>query len=50
MHLERPGVLPIRSAYGCAPRIFRGEALPTRHYVNEKAPEHVIEWFLWFFT
>jgi haloacetate dehalogenase len=28
----------------------RGEALPTRHYVNEEAPEQVIEWFLRFFT
>ena len=28
----------------------RGEALPTGHYVNEEAPEQVLDWFLRFFT
>ena len=27
----------------------RGEALPTGHYVNEEAPEQVLDWFLRFF-
>ena len=27
----------------------RGEALPSGHYVNEEAPEQVLEWFLRFF-
>ncbi len=27
----------------------RGEALPSGHYVNEEAPEEVLEWFLRFF-
>jgi haloacetate dehalogenase len=28
----------------------RGEALPCGHYVNEEAPEQVLDWFLRFFT
>ena len=28
----------------------RGEALPSGHYVNEEAPEQVLDWFLRFFT
>ena len=27
----------------------RGEALPSGHYVNEEAPEQVLDWFLRFF-
>jgi haloacetate dehalogenase len=27
----------------------RGVALPTGHYVNEEAPEQVLDWFLQFF-
>ena len=27
----------------------RGESLPSGHYVNEEAPEQVLEWFLRFF-
>ena len=27
----------------------RGEALPTGHYVNEEAPDQVLDWFLRFF-
>ena len=27
----------------------RGEALPTGHYVNEEAPEQILDWFLRFF-
>ena len=27
----------------------RGEALPSGHYVNEEAPEQMLEWFLRFF-
>ena len=28
----------------------RGEALPSGHYVNEEAPEQVLDWFLRFFA
>lgn len=28
----------------------RGEVLPSGHYVNEEAPEQVLDWFLRFFT
>jgi len=27
----------------------RGEALPTGHYVNEEAPQRVLDWFQRFF-
>ena len=29
---------------------IRGEALPTGHYVNEEAPDQVLEWFFRFFA
>jgi haloacetate dehalogenase len=28
----------------------RGEALPSGHYVNEEAPQQVLDWFLSFFA
>jgi haloacetate dehalogenase len=27
-----------------------GEALPTGHYVNEEAPDQVLDWFVRFFA
>ena len=38
-----------RASGGSAREDVRGEALPSGHYVNEEAPDQVLDWFMRFF-